>query len=105
MKYCCSRSHFSVDLTRQTACYWQNHIDFVAFSFLRYAFRVSIWYGSLICLDRSKICDMSVKIKNNKNNIVIFKDKCRILALLLPGHIECFAFFLSLIIVEVNGKQ
>ena len=23
-KYCCSRSHFSVDLTRQTACYWPN---------------------------------------------------------------------------------
>ena len=47
---------------------------------------------------------MSVKIKNNKNNIVPFKDKCLGLALLLPGHIEWLAFFFSLIIVEVNGK-
>ena len=53
----------------------------------------------------SKICDRSVKIKNNKNNIVLFKDKCLGLALLLPGHIEWFAFFFSLSIVEVNGKQ
>ena len=78
------------------------HIDFVAFSFLRYAFRVSICYESLTCLDRSKICDMSVKIKNNNNNIVLFKDKCLGLALLLPGHLEWFAFFFSLIIVEVT---
>ena len=53
----------------------------------------------------SKLCDRSVKIKNNKNNIVLFKDKCLGLALLLPGHIEWFAFFFSFIIVEVNGKQ
>ena len=52
-----------------------------------------------------KICDRSVKIKINKNNIVLFKDKCLGLALLLPGHIKWFAFFFSLIIVEVNGKQ
>ena len=45
---------------------------------------------------------MSVKIKNNNNNIVIFKDKCLGLALLLPGHIEWFALFFSLIIVEVT---
>ena len=44
-------------------------------------------------------------MKNNKNNIVLFKDKCLELALLLHGHIEWFAFFFSLIIVEVNGKQ
>ena len=42
----------------------------------------------------SEICDRSVNIKNNKNNIVLFKDKCLGLALLLPGHIECVAFFL-----------
>ena len=101
-KYCCSRSHFSVDLTKTDCLSLAKHIDFVAFSFLRYAFRVSIWYGSLTCLDRSKICDMSVKIKNNNNNIVLFKDKCLGLALLLPGHIEWFAFFFSLIIVEVT---
>ena len=61
-----------------------------------------MWYGSLTCLDRSKICDMSVKIKNDNNNIVLFEDKCLGLALLLPGHIEWFAFFFSLIIVEVT---
>ena len=53
----------------------------------------------------SKMCDRSVKIKNNKNNIVLFQDKCHGLALLLPGNIEWFAFLFSLIIVEVNGKQ
>ena len=42
----------------------------------------------------SKICDRSVKIKHNKNNIVLFKDKCLGLALLLPGHIEWFSFIL-----------
>ena len=42
----------------------------------------------LSVLKVSKICDMSVEIKNNKNNIVLFKDKCLGLALLLPGHIE-----------------
>ena len=58
----------------------------------------------MLCLDIvSKICDRSVKIKNNKNNIVLFKDKCLGLALLLPGHIEWFAFLFSLIIVELNG--
>ena len=45
---------------------------------------------------------MSVKIKNNNNNIVLFKDKWLGLALLLPGHIEWFAFIFSLIIVEVT---
>ena len=53
----------------------------------------------------SQICNRSVKIKTNKNNLVLFKDKCVGLALLLPGHIEWFAFLFSLIIVEVDGKQ
>ena len=53
----------------------------------------------------SQICNRSVKIKNNKNNLVLFKDECAGLALLLPGHKEWFAFLFSLIIVEVNGKQ
>ena len=43
----------------------------------------------------SKICDRSVKIKNIKNNIVLFKAKCLGLVLLLPCHIEWFAFVFS----------
>ena len=68
---------------------------------LEYQFGMDQWSVLIV----SKICDRSVKIKNNKNNIVLFQDKCHRLALLLPGHIESFAFLFSLIIVEVNGKQ
>ena len=53
----------------------------------------------------SKICDRSVNIKNNKNSIVLFKDKCLGFALLLPFHIIWYTFFFSLIIVEVNGSN
>ena len=53
----------------------------------------------------SKICDRSVKIKNNKNNIVLFKDKFLGLALLKSGHIIWLTFFFFLFIVEVNGMQ
>ena len=69
---------------------------------LEYQFGMDHWSVLIV----SKICDRGVKMKNNKNNIVlIFKDKCLGLALLLSGHIEWFAFDFTLIIVEVNGKQ
>ena len=68
---------------------------------LEYQFGMDHWSVLIV----SKICDRSVKIKNNKNSIVLFKDKCLGLELLLPGHIKWFEFFFSLIIVEVNGKQ
>ena len=66
-----------------------------------YQFGMDHWSVLIVSI----LCDRSVKIKNNKNNIVLFKHKCLGLALLLPGHIKWFAFFFSLIIVEVNGKQ
>ena len=87
MKYCCSRSHFSVDSTRQTACNWQNILILlhsVTFDMLlEYQFGMDHWSVLIV----SKICDRSVNIKNNKNNIVLFKHKCLGLALLLLGHI------------------
>ena len=50
---------------------------------LEYQFGMDHWSVLIV----SKICDRSLKIKNNKNNIVLFKDKCLGLAFLLPGHI------------------
>ena len=65
---------------------------------LEYQFGMDHWSVLIV----SKICDRSVKIKNNKNGIVLFKDKCLGLALLLPGHIKWFEFFFFLISVEVT---
>ena len=88
----------------QTACYWQNIL--ILYHSVTFDRLLEYQFGMDHCsvLIVSKICDWSVKIKNSKNKLVLFKDKCLGLALLLSGHIKWFAFFVSLIIVEVNGK-
>ena len=55
----------------------------------------------------SKICDRSVKIKNNKNNIVLFKDKClsRRTCITAAWSYKMVCIFLLFDYVEVNGKH